>query len=161
VAAAKLKNIRDWFPSGTPILSDADPKTGVVLKWRAKSGGSLIRIDGQNTQVKRDRRCLFGRSSPEKVHECSRGQHLLCKVYRWELFGHSEHNRSGELYVTRWFKTWSTAYQGRHIGGECDNQIYCIIVDGTVVHKPYEEQELSVVLPQTAAIPITAKLCIL
>ncbi|GGF30559.1 hypothetical protein GCM10011611_40830 [Aliidongia dinghuensis] len=86
---------------------------------------------------------------------------LLCKVYRHELSGHTKHKRSGSLYMLRWHQTWATGYQGRHIGGEIDYIIYCIILDGALVYKPFDYPEITARIGETAGTPAGGTLCVL
>ncbi len=159
--AVSAEPLPQRFPPGTPILCDADPKIGTLLKWRTKSGKARVRLSPDDTSVDRDQNCLFQKShASKKVYEFTRGS-LLCKVYCHDLYGHASHQRMGRLYMQKWYQTWSTGYQGRHIGGECNYVIYCILVNGKLVYRPIEELELSAKFTETAGNPTSEDLCVL
>ncbi len=146
---------------GRAVLCDYDPELGELIAWKGDSGSVRIRFFGRRFTVNRDARCIFFRGHGGiRVHEFMRGD-LLCKVREWEITGHTSNDRRGSLLTASWHRTHATGYQERHTGGEAHTELYAIIIDNNLVHRPNEYLEITVKLPRTAGPVKTDLLCTL
>jgi hypothetical protein len=154
----KLSSVRSLRP-GDPVLSDWEPATGKVIQFPTRTRMSKIQLDCDGSIVERDQRCLLRREQIGcKVTEFL-GGYLLCKVHRFGLQGTKENPRSGTLYVATWYRTYVVGYDGRHTSPRCDTNIYCIVLDGVIVHRPRVYAEVASAAPETVGAVVPQMLC--
>jgi len=148
------------FHRGSKVLCDFDPAIGEIVQWFRNSSSVRIFLYDNKVAVTRNKACIFFREHDgKKVHEFTRSN-LLCKVREYTFKGHSDNPRNGSLIIAAWHRIYATGYQERHTGGEANIELYAIVVDGQLVHKPTEYAEISAKLPHTVGVAV-AGLCII
>jgi hypothetical protein len=156
---AKRKSKRHRY-AGAPVLCDFDPTLGQLIYWNPVRKVAKIRRYSDSTIISRNTECVLFREPPEKTHSFWRGT-LLCKVRKYEIKGREENKRHGFVITASWHQTYSTAYQGRHIGGEANTELYAIVIDEKVVFRPREYPEISQRLAAAAGPVLSELLCTL
>lgn len=144
---------------GAIVLSDLDPALGKMVKWQPKRNKARVYLFEKGAVVQRNSSCIFFRGSGTVIGAFERGS-FSARVRRYTFSGHETNNRTGFLITVAWHQTYSTGYQGRHIGGETHNELYAIVVGGNLVYRLTEYPEVSALVPETA-LNVAPGLCIL
>lgn len=150
--------------SGAQVLCDFDPGVGQVEKYgKSESDRVVVRLFPDKSPKSRDARCLLtkgnmGEATDKRTFD--RGDTLRCKAYRLPLFPTEHHNRSGSIIMQKWFKAKRTPGGGVHLTSP-EYVLYAIVIDETLVFKPYDDAEMTTYFPDTAGPADGTALCLL
>ena len=147
--------------AGDFVLCDFDPLLGKIYNWDRNDEQSRIIAFPKENIIRRLKICLLKRENDGKRLCSFDRSYLHCKIRSFSLTGHLRHRRSGTLYVSEWYKTIPTINNGRHLTPEGDVDIYAIIIDGVLVYRPFEYQEISPQLPELAGPVTEANRCLI